>query len=66
MFGGETGELATNGLDLRCAVEAQYAPQGGGVSLLEPLWTLDTPQRHEQKHEKGRTQAIESRTDVTV
>ena len=64
--GGEAGELATDGLDLRCAVEPQYVPQGGGVSLLEPLGTLDAPQRHEQKHEEGRAEAIESRADVAV
>ena len=62
--GGQAGELAPQGLDLRGAVEAEHAARASRVVLLERLGPLDAQQRHEQQRQQRRAQPVEGRADA--
>src|SRR6516162_8396392 len=66
MMRSEAGEPAPQRLHFRRAVEPKESAEGGRISFLELLGPLDAQQRHEQKGQQRRAQAIEGRTDLAV
>src|SRR6266436_4071208 len=62
----EAGEPAPQRLHFRRSVEPEQSAERGRVSFLEMLGPPDAEQRHEQKRQQRRAQAIEGRTDFTV
>src|SRR6202046_4567962 len=61
----EAGEPAPQRLHLRRAVEPEEPAERGRVAFLEMLGPLDAQQRHEQKRQERRAQALDCRTDST-
>src|SRR6516225_10620744 len=62
----QAGEPAPQRLHFRRAVEPEQPAEGGRISFLELLRPLDAQQRHEQKRQQRRAQAIEGWTDLAV
>ena len=63
---GQTAELASDGLDLRGAVEPQHATERLRVMLLDGLGALEAPERHHEQGQERRPQAVEGRADLAV
>src|SRR5215831_10048816 len=66
MLRGKPGEPAPQRLHFWCTIEPEQSAERRRVFLLEMLGPLDAQQRHEQKREQRRAQAVESWANLTV